>query len=127
MKVKALKKARSKSKKAKKNSKKASSSLQRNIKRPAKLRKPSQLKSWLDTPHHQQFWVNDGSILNNLKQLPDALQNMDKSTFLHHVNEHKNDFANWVEHVYQENELANKLRSLKSNKGMAKAIKAVLK
>ena len=58
----------------------------------------------------QEFCFNlaDGRQLKNLMELSTALEDMDEATFRHHVNEARNDFANWVKDTMNEAELADK-------------------
>ena len=58
----------------------------------------------------QEFCFNlaDGRQLRNLVELSAALEDMDEATFSHHVNEARNDFANWVKDTMNEAELADK-------------------
>ena len=51
---------------------------------------------------------------------------MDKGTFDHHVDEENNDFANWVEFVYRNKELADDLRKVKDQKSMVEVLDAEL-
>ncbi len=73
------------------------------------------------------FWVNNGPILRNLKDLRDALLTMSKETFRYHVNEEKNDFAVWVREVLKDTALANKLAKVKTLKTAAKTVEKRLK
>lgn len=57
------------------------------------------------------FWSRDGQILSNLSDLSFAIGSMDDEVFLHHVTQEKNDFADWVEHVLQDQECAQALRA----------------
>lgn len=83
-------------------------------------------KFWEDVHGEKQFWVNDGNVLKNLKELPRSLRSMSDETFLHHVNEHKNDFANWIEEVVGEKKLAEEVRTLQNRTAMIKAVKRSL-
>jgi len=56
----------------------------------------------------------EGRPIKSLRQLAKALPSMSDSTFNHHVNEHKNDFYNWVLHVYKDQKLANKIKNTTS-------------
>lgn len=56
------------------------------------------------------FWSHDGQILSNLADLSFAIGSMDDSIFLHHVNDERNDFADWVEQVLGDEECAKALR-----------------
>jgi len=80
-------------------------------------------KTWLDVPHHKSFFVNDGSILRNISELPKAVRGMHMETFMYHVNDEKHDFANWVEHVHGEQQLANELREFKSKSAVLRTLK----
>ena len=115
--------ARRVSKKAsvRKTSKARKVSVKRNSVRKSKVN-----KSWIDVPHEKSFFVNDGSMIKNFSDLPKALQKMDLSTFQHHVNELKHDFANWVDHVHGEAKLAKTLRSITSKSAVIRAIKSKL-
>lgn len=61
----------------------------------------------------QCFWTTDGKIFANLVELRDALKTMSAGVFAHHVQKGKNDFADWVEHVLGDAELATALRKSK--------------
>ena len=70
----------------------------------------------------QCFWVTDGNILINLIDLRDAFDGMHDDTFLHHVSREKNDFADWVEYVLEDAELAVKVRKSKKPKSARKVV-----
>jgi hypothetical protein len=79
------------------------------------------------------FWVYEGPVyegpvLANLRDLRDALASMDDVTFVYHVNEDKNDFANWVRDVLNDVELSRKLSRTKrrptAHKTVADHVKA---
>lgn len=67
------------------------------------------------------FWSRDGKVLSNLSDLSFAIGSMDDEVFLHHVTQEKNDFADWVEHVLQDQACAQALRSAQK-KSQAKKI-----
>lgn len=73
------------------------------------------------------FWVHNGPALKNLADLRKAFETINAEQFLYHVNNTKNDFANWVEGVLQEPALALKLRGYKTQRTMAKAVATYLK
>ncbi len=56
-------------------------------------------------PEHY-FVLSGDKVLKNLDELVTALKNMDKATFEYHVNDSKNDFANWIAHVFKARKLA---------------------
>ena len=39
---------------------------------------------------------------------------IDRKTFKHHVNNKKNDFSDWINHVFNEEKLSDELREIKS-------------
>lgn len=75
----------------------------------------------------QCFWVNNGAIISNLLELRDALDRMTDDVFGYHVTRGKNDFADWVEYVLGDTELAGKLRSAKKPKSARTVVVSRLK
>ena len=73
------------------------------------------------------FWINNGPILKNLKDLKNALKKINEETFRYHVNKEKNDFADWVKNVLGDKILANKLAKIKTAKTMIKTVEEKLK
>lgn len=72
-----------------------------------------------DVPPQHAFWLLGGKHIKNIVELGRELKQMNPDTFLHHVNENKNDFANWVEHCAKDHQLAILLRMTKSQERMA--------
>lgn len=66
--------------------------------------------------NEKSFWLQDGQVLNSLMALNEALSEMEKSVFSHHVTKEKNDFADWVEQVLNDVDCANALRKAKTPK-----------
>ncbi|OHB22419.1 MAG: hypothetical protein A3J67_00085 [Parcubacteria group bacterium RIFCSPHIGHO2_02_FULL_48_10b] len=73
------------------------------------------------------FWVADGKALRNLRDLAWALKEMNDATFSCHANKEKNDFANWVAEVLQDEALAKLLRGSKTKATALKKIEERLK
>ncbi len=73
------------------------------------------------------FWVHNGPIIKNLRELPDALKNMSDEIFKHHVNKQKNDFSTWIRDVVGDRELAASLKRIRSRTGVIKKVKERLK
>jgi hypothetical protein len=63
-----------------------------------------------NAPYEQEFVFHNGSRAKNVFELSVFLENMPDNEFKSFVNEQKNDFANWIEYVLEERELALKLR-----------------
>ena len=57
------------------------------------------------------FVLRNGEKLDHYLSLAHVVDQLDTEVFNHHVNEYKNDFATWVENVFEEVELAKQLRS----------------
>ncbi len=68
------------------------------------------------------FYMKDGRVIKNIAELYEALKKIDERTFSSHVNEKKNDFAKWVEEVFEERELANALARCKRPMSIRRAI-----
>jgi len=58
------------------------------------------------------FVVINGKKIRGLPELALEIEFMEDHVFCHHVNENKNDFANWVREVIGEIELADKLMGI---------------
>ncbi len=63
----------------------------------------------------QCFWTTDGKVIANLVELKDALSTMGKEIFEYHVTSEKNDFADWIQYVLGDTELATKIRVVKKS------------
>lgn len=58
----------------------------------------------------KEFVAINGKRIKNLLELAELIAELDHGSFTHHVNSARNDFANWVEHVFSEKALAEKFR-----------------
>lgn len=85
---------------------------------PKKPKKPLAVAS-----PEQSFWMCDGQILKDLRELANSLEAMCQEVFKYHVNSQKNDFVKWVAEVLGDSELAKSLEKAKTPKAMAKKIK----
>lgn len=56
------------------------------------------------------FKLKGGGIIRNIPQLKRALAKMAHTEFSHHVNEHKNDFSNWIKDIYGDQQLSDTLK-----------------
>lgn len=74
----------------------------------------------------QCFWVRDGKILRDLRDLETALPDMTLATYAHHVRRDKNDFADWVALVLGDDACARHLRAAKSKSAARKAVSVAL-
>lgn len=63
-------------------------------------------------PEHY-FVLHDGKTIKDLEELVQTLKNIDKKTFEYHVNDSKNDFANWIQYVFKSRRLAEDIEDLR--------------
>lgn len=70
----------------------------------------------------EYFYLSDGRAIKSLKQLSSMLSSMHNDVFSYHVNESKNDFANWIEHVIMDDTLANRIRHVSDKDKMHRII-----
>jgi len=59
-----------------------------------------------DVHPDETFKAHSGDEIKNLNQLLDVLNDISSESFEHHVNEEKNDFANWIRNSINDDELA---------------------
>lgn len=67
-----------------------------------------------DIPIEHHFLLIDGSTVQGLEDLADAFERMSDDVFFYHVDEFKNDFANWVKDIFDEKDLAEHLALAKT-------------
>src|SRR3989344_4354227 len=63
-------------------------------------------------PEQHHFFVADGTRIGNLPQLVGALETMHEDTYNFHANSERNDFSNWVRDIFQDDELAESLKTI---------------
>ncbi|RME31046.1 hypothetical protein D6789_03915 [Candidatus Woesearchaeota archaeon] len=68
----------------------------------------------MSIPHEKKFHFKDGTAAGTLQELKDKIETISYDEFYGHVNDEKNDFANWVEGVLGDSELATRMRAVKS-------------
>lgn len=76
---------------------------------------------------HCCFWTCNGIIIKDLKELANALEKLDETTFVSHVNKTKNDFSKWINEILRDAELAKKISKIKTRTKMLKEIETHLK
>ncbi|TAL57528.1 MAG: hypothetical protein EPN86_01885 [Nanoarchaeota archaeon] len=55
------------------------------------------------------LWLSNGMVVKSLDDLSEAVSAMSEATFHYHVNVERNDFANWIQDVIGDKDLAMKL------------------
>jgi hypothetical protein len=96
------------------------------IKKRSCLKKPSKL-ILVNAYDEYCFWVCDGGVIKNLKELKVAFKKMNDKTFAYHVSKDKNDFAKWIKEVLKDEVLAKSLQKTKTRKMSLKKIEIALK
>ena len=71
---------------------------------------PEKKKQMVCAPGEHCFWVCDGRVLADLRELGAALAEIEDEIFTHHVTDERHDFANWVEEILCDGDCAKKLR-----------------
>ncbi len=69
-------------------------------------------------PPEKYFFVCNGIAIKNIFELAEQLEHMADDIFRYHVNDQKNDFANWIKFVFGEKALAEQLYHAKDKKAM---------
>ncbi len=62
-------------------------------------------------PKGKSFFLANGEEVKSAKTLADKLEEMPEEVFKHHVNQEKNDFANWIKDIFKAEDLASKMNS----------------
>ena len=83
---------------------------------PKKVVAKTEVKPVVYADNSKAFWVADGRVLDSLIALKEALAEMEKAVFTHHVTPQKNDFSDWVDLVLGDAECAMDLRKVKTPK-----------
>jgi hypothetical protein len=77
----------------------------------------------INAPHDKEFIFHDGTRARNLLDLVAKLEGISDHEFHNFVNHHKNDFANWTEHVLLDKHFADELRNINSRSETIQIIK----
>ncbi|MFQ5475072.1 MAG: DUF5752 family protein [Candidatus Nanoarchaeia archaeon] len=66
-----------------------------------------------DVHPEKEFRMHCGKKVKNLREMRDEMDKMDDHIFQFHVNDVKNDFAEWVHHAIGDHDLAHEMRKTK--------------
>ncbi len=75
------------------------------------------------TTSDKAFRLENGVMLFSVEDLLYELSRINEDIFRHHVNEERNDFSTWIEHVFLYTELSRHVRDAKSKDEMIRIIK----
>ena len=79
-----------------------------------------------EAPHDKYFWVHNGPIVKNLKELMEALHHMSDRQYEYHTGPRGNDFARWVNDVLEERVLAKKVTKAEGREKLISLIAAYI-
>ncbi len=82
----------------------------------AKVKSSAPKQSLSQASEDTAFWVTNGQILRDLRDLAETFAAMDAVVYQYHVAKEKNDFADWVEHVLYDQACADSLRRARTPK-----------
>jgi tetratricopeptide (TPR) repeat protein len=82
------------------------------------------LKYELVLPLTEALNFSNGITITSLQELLDVMPNITGPTFKHHVNQNKNDIADWIRDKFKDNDLAEKIRQAKTNTEYVKIIES---
>ncbi|MGM5484371.1 MAG: hypothetical protein ACQEP1_00685 [Nanobdellota archaeon] len=100
---------KSSKKTSKSTSKKASRKKAKSASKKGTKKKASKSPEKKKAKGEEKFFMSNGETISDLIDLADAFENMADDVFRHHVNSDKNDFAEWVKGVLEEENLAENL------------------
>ncbi|MBN1503217.1 hypothetical protein JW930_06780 [Candidatus Woesearchaeota archaeon] len=83
-----------------------------------KKSKKSSSKKIINARPENYFILITGVPLKNIKELVNALENMNDWVFRHHVNSARNDFYTWIKEVLRESTLAQDISTANDSKEM---------
>lgn len=69
---------------------------------------------YTDVPSEKSFILCDGRVIFNCVELADLLITMNEDIFVYHVTDNKNDFANWINDVFCDSNLASKISVIRN-------------
>jgi hypothetical protein len=75
-----------------------------------------------ELPPEHFFYLKNGKPVKSLQELIKALRVIDDETFKHHVNDTRNDFANWLRDILKKEDLADQVRSKKVKEELLKIL-----
>lgn len=67
---------------------------------------------------HEYFYLVSGDQIRDVRELVNLLDTLADEVFNYHVNDERNDFASWIEAVFQDKNLAERIRSLRNKQEM---------
>lgn len=60
------------------------------------------------------FWLVNGQVIRSIRQLIEKVPELTDEEFNYHVNDQKNDFFNWIMGIFEDHEVADLIKSIKT-------------
>jgi len=76
----------------------------------------------VEVPLDKAFWVHDGPVAMNLKELRSAIEDMSDEQFEYHTARNGNDFARWIRDVLGDIDCADALSDVASRKEVLRVL-----
>ena len=80
-----------------------------------------------DVPSGKKFILTTGKKIKNIPQMIGELKNISDTVFKAHINEEKNDVANWIRDVFKDNDLADKIMKTKRKNKIIRLLEKEMK
>ena len=80
-----------------------------------------------NVPDDKVFWMCNGTILRNLGELEQCLEQMNEGAYKYHANKEKNDFGSWVKEVIGDKHLSDSLSKTRNKVSANKKVKERIK
>ncbi|MBU0581208.1 MAG: hypothetical protein KKA19_08525 [Candidatus Margulisbacteria bacterium] len=81
----------------------------------------------LETTPDKAFHMINGKMITKLSDLSNEIESSDEQTFYYHVNDQKNDFANWIKDVFNNSNLATKIDKARTKNELVSVLKSQIK
>jgi len=79
-------------------------------------------------PEEYHFYLADGKRLRSLYELADSLEEMGDEMFNMYVTPERNDFANWINDIFEDTDLAEEMRKVETRmEGQLQILKKLVK
>lgn len=74
------------------------------------------------TEPEKWFYLKDGRSFKSMRELLERVKDMEEKTFRFHHNQDRHDFSNWVKYVFEQPELADKLKFVPDKEAFAETL-----
>ena len=80
-----------------------------------------------NAPPGKEFMTTENKKAHTIQELTEQLKNMNNENYQAHIKEDKNDFANWIEHVFEQKELAENIRKTNNKEELIQTLENYIK